>query len=190
MAAPKKRLMELQMEELKATHAVGLEREDIYEKKERPKNSRDNKEELAKLYEDAAEYEQELKEFEQELEIVNNNALKDIASILTQEMQDDERNYSQELKSVLEAGWTHFVEVEQTHSQEQLDIIKASEFNDIVEKLGSEFESDMRALFVKRWENIIAIKKEHIQEEIDEIYCAGLKPDYVKKIYKQFHGIA
>ena len=27
------------------------------------------------------------------------------------------------------------------------------------------------------------------KEEIDDIYIEGLKPSYVKKIYKQVHGI-
>ena len=77
------------------------------------------------------------------------------------------------------------MEVEKTHSQEQLDLIKASDFNESVEKLGNDFESDIRSILIKRWDNIIAIKKEHIKEEIADIKTMGLKPDYVKKIYKQ-----
>ena len=47
----------------------------------------------------------------------------------------------------------------------------------------------VREVLVKRWEMLIAIKKEHIEQEIEEIYIAGLKPSFVKRIYKQVHGI-
>lgn len=186
-----KRYMELQMEELKAAHS---EEEDSAPKK----NSRDNSKnaEIAKMYEDAAEYEEDLKGFEEELEIVNNNELKDIAAALIQEFPDEERDYAQELRTILEAGWTHFIEVEKTHPKEQLELIKETEFGDVVEKLtaaypayNGDFETEIRGLLVKRWENLIAIKKEHIKEELAEIKTTGLKPKYVKRVYEQFHGI-
>ena len=80
MAEKKEKLyLELQMEELKAVHA---EEQDSIPKR----NSRDNSKnaEIAKMYEDAAEYEEDLKGFEEELEIVNANELKDIAASLIQ----------------------------------------------------------------------------------------------------------
>jgi molybdopterin converting factor small subunit len=186
-----KRYLELQMEELKAAHA---EEEDSAPKK----NSRDNSKnaEIAKMYEDAAEYEEDLKGFEEELEIVNTNELKDIAAALIQEFPEEERDYAQELRTILETGWTHFVDVAKTHPNEQLELIKETEFGDVVEKLSAaypdysgDFETDVRDLLVKRWENLIAIKKEHIKEELAEIKTTGLKPKYVKRVYEQFHGI-
>ncbi|MEA1879922.1 MAG: hypothetical protein U9N11_04705, partial [Campylobacterota bacterium] len=69
-----KRYLELQMEELKAEHVTEVDKA--------PKKTKDNKDKnahIAKLYEDAAEYEADLKGFEEELEIVNANSLKDIA---------------------------------------------------------------------------------------------------------------
>ena len=187
-----KRYMELQMEEMKTYHAENAE-----EKDSTPKNDNREKEaEIARLYEDLAEYENDLECFENELEVVHANELKDISSSLTQNFPDEERNYEQELKAVLEAAWTHFVEVEKTHPKEQLEIIKENDFCDIVEKLNTaypeyngDFETDIRDILVKRWETLIAIKKEHIKEEIAEIKTLGLKPHYAKRVYKRYHGI-
>jgi len=195
MAEKKEKLyLELQMEELKATHAKEAGEENSVPKK----NSRDNSKnaEIAKMYEDAAEYEEDLKGFEEELEIVNANELKDIAASLIQKFPNEERDYAQELRTILETGWTHLVDVEKTHPKEQLELIKKTEFGDIVEKLSAaypnyngDFEADVRDFLVKRWENLISIKKEHIQQELAEIKTTGLKPKYVKRVYEQFHGI-
>ncbi|MDM5264491.1 hypothetical protein PF327_09805 [Sulfurovum sp. XTW-4] len=189
-----KRYLELQMEELKAAHA------DAVEENSAPKNNdkvNSKNAEIAKMYEDAAEYEANLKGFEEELEIVNANALKDIAAALIQKFPNEERDYAQELKSILETGWTHLVEVEKTHPKEQLELIKETEFGDVVEKLNAaypeysgDFEADVRNFLVKRWENLIAITQEHIKQELAEIKTTGLKPKYVKRVYEQFHGIA
>ena len=187
-----KRYLELQMEELKATY--GDEEKETTPKK--PKDNRGKNAEIAKLYEDAAEYEEDLKGFEEELEIVNANALKDIASALTQAFPEEDRDYAQELNTILEIGWTYFVEDAKTHPKEQLELIKKTEIGDVVEKLnaqypdfGGDFEKDVRELLVKRWGNLIAIKKEHIAQELAEIKTAGLKPKFVKRAYEQFHGI-
>lgn len=186
-----KRYLELQMEELKAEY--GAEGNSASQK---PKDNKGKNAEIAKLYEDAAEYEEDLKCFEEELEIVNANALKDIASVLKQTFPDEERDFAQELQTILDIGWTHFVEVAKTHPAEQLELIRKTEFGDVVEKLNTsypdyngDFESDVRELLVKRWENLIEIKKEHIKQELDEIKTAGLKPKFVKRVYEQFHGI-
>ena len=162
MAEKKEKLyLELQMEELKAEHAG--------EEASAPtKNTRDNSKnaEIAKMYEDAAEYEEDLKGFEEELEIVNANELKDIAASLIQKFPNEERDYAQELRTILETGWTHLVDVEKTHPKEQLELIKKTEFGDVVEKLSAaypnyngDFEADVRDFLVKRWENLISIKK-------------------------------
>ena len=188
-----KRYLELQMEELKAAHAEEAGEEVTAPKKSEAKNAKNA--EIAKMYEDAAEYE-DLKGFEEELEIVNANELKDIAASLIQKFPNEERDYAQELRTILEMGWTHFVDVEKTHPKEQLEIIKETEFGDVVEKLSAaypdyhgDFEADVRVFLVKRWENLIAIKKEHIKQELAEIKTTGLKPKYVKRVYEQFHGI-
>lgn len=190
-----KRYLELQMEELKAAHAEAEGEENNAAPK---KNTKDNSKnaEIAKMYEDAAEYEEGLKAFEEELAIVNANTLKDIAAALIQKFPNEERDYAQELSNVLVMGWTHLVEVEKTHPKEQLELIKETEFGDVVEKLNAEypdytgdFEADVRNFLVKRWENLIAITKEHLKEELAEIKTTGLKPKYVKRVYEQFHGI-
>jgi len=189
-----KRYLELQMEELKAEHAV----DEAESTPKKPKDNRGKNGDIAKLYDDAAEYEEDLKGFEEELEIVNANGLKDIAAALIHKFpnEDEDRNYTQELNTILDIGWRHFIEVEKTHPTEQLAIIKETEFGDVVEKLSAaypnydgDFETDVRALLVKRWENLIAIKKEHISQELAEIKTSGLKPKYVKRVYEQFHGI-
>jgi len=183
--------LELQMEELKAAHAV---KDDSAPKQSTKDNSKNA--EIAKMYEDAAEYEANLKGFEEELAIVNANALKDIAAALVQKFPNEERNYAQELKNIMETGWAHLVEVEKTHPKEQLELIKETEFGDLVEKLNAaypdysgDFEADVRNFLVKRWENLIAITQEHIKQELAEIKTTGLKPKYVKRVYEQFHGI-
>ena len=189
-----KRYMELQMEEMKNFHEENAEKKDASSKKK--DDSREKEAEIARLYEDLAEYEEDLECFENELEVINANELKEISKSLTQNFPDEERDYEKELKAVLEAGWTHMVEVLNTHPKEQLEIIKESDFSDVVEKLSAaypdytgNFETDIKEVLVKRWEMLIAIKKEHIKEEIAEIKTAGLKPNYAKRVYKRYHGI-
>ena len=186
--------LELQMEELKAVHAEEEGQETPVPKKNNARNAKNA--EIAKMYDDAAEYEEDLKGFEEELEIVNANELKDIAALLIQKFPNEERDYAQELRTILETGWAHFVDVEKTHPKEQLELIKETEFGNVVEKLNAaypdyngDFEAEVRNFLVKRWENLIAIKKEHINEELAEIKTTGLKPKYVKRVYEQFHGI-
>lgn len=188
------RYMELQMQELKAEHAVDSEQKAATTKDTKNYNSKNA--EIAKLYEDAAEYEEDLKGFEEELEIVNANELKNISAALVQKFPNEDRDYAQELRTVLEMGWNHLVEVEKTHPKEQLELIKETEFGDVVEKLTAaypeyegNFETEIREILLKRWNTLIAIKKEHIKEELAEIKILGLKPKYAQRIYKQFHGI-
>lgn len=191
----KKLYLELQMDELKGSLLEEDENPTPQKKKTNSNRSPQNAE-IAKLYEDAAEYEEDLKGFEEELEIVNANALKDIAAALTDKFPNEDRNYAQELDTILLTGWTHFIEVEKTHPQEQLALIKETGFGDVVEKLNAsypdysgDFEKDVRGLLVKRWENLISIKKEHVKQELDEIKTSGLKPKYAKRVYEKYHGI-
>ena len=189
-----KRYMELQMEEMKTFHAKNAEKCDSATKDSN--SEREKEAEIARLYEDLAEYEEDLECFEKELEIVNTSELKDISRVLTQSLLDEERDYEQELKTVLEAGWTHMVEELKTHPKEQLEIIKSNAFCDIEKKLSDaypeysgSFETDIRNLLVQRWQTLITIKKAHIKEEIAEIKTSGLKPHYAKRVYKRYHGI-
>ena len=153
--------------------------------------------ELAKLYNDAYEYEQELAAFEAELEVFNANELEELANALTKEFPIEGRDYSQELQGILVATWVHKVETLKTHPQEQLEIIKDSTLSNVVEKLNSQFpeyegdfSKEVKAAFTDRLKTLISIKKEHIKEEITELKIAGLKPTYVKRIYKQVNGIS
>lgn len=205
----KKLYMEMQMDELKASlmdeddeldPIEQMQKEQVPSEKKVNKNNKKNNEkniELAKMYEDAAEYEEELESFEAELAVINANKLEDIVLALTKELPNEERDYAQELKAILVAAWTYKVETEKTHSKEQLDLIKDTEFCDVIEKLTTmdpdyegDFAADVRSVLVKRLEMLIAIKKEHIEQEIEEIYIAGLKPSFVKRIYKQVHGLS
>ena len=192
------RYLELQMQELKEFCGVS-EEENPTPKSSKEDNKKDNRSKnahIAKLYDDAAEYEADLKGFEEELEIVNANELKDIAAVLQKSFPQEDRDYAQELDSVLDIAWTHYVEVEKTHPQEQLTLVKETEFCDLVEKLTAEypdyegdFETDIREILVKRWNMLISIKKEHVKEELAEMKILGLKPKYVKRVYEQYHGI-
>lgn len=196
-----KRLLELQMEELKSVYSIEGDDSATEVPKEDQKAilAKKRKEEkdaqLAKLYEDAAEYEEELDSFEKELVIVNSYKVNDIAEALTTNLPNEERNYEQELKNILIASWTHYVETEKSHPLEELELIKETEFCDLIEKFNAtypqsgDFETVIKNILVKRLEALIEIKKEHIEEEMEEIYIAGLKPSFVKRIYKQVHGI-
>ena len=189
-----KRYMELQMDEMKDFHAENAE-----DKQKATKKKDDNREkeaEIARLYEDLAEYEEDLECFENELEVINSNGLKDLAAALTEAFPDEERDFANELKAVLEAGWRHRVETLNSHPKEQLELIEKCDFADAAETLSAaypddegSFEADIKDIVVKRWEMLIAIKKEHIKEEIAEIKTAGLKPNYAKRVYKRYHGI-
>jgi hypothetical protein len=182
--------MQMHMDELHSKH--GVKKDESKKKHVRDERHAD----VAALYEDAWEYEKDLECFENELKVIKNNPLSAIAEALTEYQFDPERNYAEELDTVLENAWTQRVEVEQTHPAEQLTIIKASGFTDAPEKLkaaypdySGDFDKEIMEAIVKRWEMLIEIKKEHIEEEIDEIKTAGLKPYYVKRIYKEYHGI-
>lgn len=190
-------LKELQMQELKESYGIKPEDEINTPKYTKARNAQKEKNaKIAALYDDIAEYEEDLKGFEIELEIVKENALKDIATALREKFPDEERDYAKELDVVLEAGWTQLVEVKETHPKEQLELIRQTEFGNVVERLNAaypgyagDFEAEVREILVKRWENLIDIKKEHIKEEKYDMKIRGLKPDYVEGVYKKHHGI-
>ena len=160
--------------------------------KHNPKNI-----ELAKLYEDAYEYEEELAAFKSELEVVTANSIEELAAALAKDLPNQDRDYAKELQGILVATWVYKVETLKTHPQEQLDIIKDSTLSNVVEKLSSQFpqyegdfNKEVKAAFTDRLQTLITIKKEHIKEEETDIKIAGLKPSYVKRIYKQVHGLS
>lgn len=189
-----KRYMELQMEELKEACAVTEEENPTPKKKNNNNNSKNA--EIAKLYEDAAEYEEDLKGFEAELEIITTNSFADIPKLLVEKFSNDERDYVQEIKNLLEFTWKNYIQEQKTDAKEQLQIIQSTKLSDLVNVLTQtypeyegDFETEIKELLITRWETLIAIKKEHIKEEIAEIKIMGLKPNYVQRIYKQYHGI-
>jgi tetratricopeptide (TPR) repeat protein len=201
----KKLYLELQMEELKA--ALGVQEEasvaemnkaKIEQLKEAAaKKNRDKNADVAKLYENAAEYEKELEHFEKELEIINSHQVKDIVEVLCKKLPDEERNYGDELKAIIVAGWVHSFEGDELELLGQCELIKKVEFSNIVDALvlacpesSIDFDVKVKAILTKRLETLIGIKKDHIEEEIEEIYIAGLKPSFVKRIYKEYHGLA
>ncbi len=187
-----KRYLELQLEELKTEYSdEAAQTPPPADKGKDEKNAK-----IAEIYEDCWEYEEDLAGFEAELEIVKANALADIATELRAAFPEEERDFAQELETIAEAGWTQLVEVDQTHPKEQLELVKSTAFPELVQKLkeqftesGDDFEAMIREMLIARWERLINIKKDHIKEEIAEIKTMGLKPNYVKRIYKQYHNI-
>lgn len=182
--------LELQMDELRESLGVEVPLKSA--------NSAQNEKnaQLAKLYEDAAEYEAQLLSFERELEVINNVAIEDMVSQLTLQLPDENRDFAQELKAIVLAGWSQFSDVDSAHIDTQLALINASHFHEIPQRMHeayADYEKDfaviMRTILVKSLENDIAIKKLHIEEEMEEIYVAGLKPSFVKKIYKKYYGL-
>ena len=182
-----KRLMELQMEALKEAH--GLTDEESTDENRIPANARSaNNAKIAALYEDAAEYEEELACFEAELQIVNENKLRDLPTLLVAKFPNEDRDYDQELNAVLEAGWTD--------TQVPLTFIKETAFTNVMATFhttypnyADDFETQVRDILIKRWEMLVSVKKEHVKEELAEMKLRGMKPDHIRKVYKNFHGI-
>lgn len=190
-----KRYLELQMEELKAAHADNIAQNPTTEKKVNPNHNAKNAA-IAEMYNDAAEYEADLKGFEDELFLVNKHSFKDIATEMHKAFPKEERDFLAELNTIVEVGWTDFVEVQKTHPKEQLELIKATDFTEMIEVFNAkfpdyagDFEAEARALLAQRWERLINIKKEHIKQELYEINTSGLKAKYVKRVYQKYHGL-
>ncbi len=188
-----KLLMELQMEELRASFGIKKEDSDAIK---RPSNARSEANaKIAALYEAAGEYEAELERFEEELEIIESHSLEDLATALNERFPSEEGSVEQELKEVVMVGWRQLVEVKHTHPKEQLVLIEASAFGDMATKLKAAYpeddiEAQMKEVLVKRWEMLIEIKKEHIAEEREDIEeHRGLKPDYARGVYRKYHGL-
>jgi len=194
-----KRFLELQMDELLEMHGEAKEiDEEAEEAKRKALSYQEADAEVAGLYEDVYEYQEDLKCFEAELEILKEKDLAEILpSFMDLEIQssDEERDYAEELQAVLIAGWTNLVEYEKTHPEEQLALIKATPYTEVLEKMKCTFpayenvEVDMKSVLVKRWSFLVEIKKEHIKEEINDLKIRGLKPHYAERVYKRYHGL-
>lgn len=186
-----KRLLELQKEDLKSQledlkASYGIKKGEGDDEKKHPVDHRTpNKTKIAALYEDAGEYEEELELYEAELEILKANSMKDILVTLNEKFPKHEGNYSEELKAVLLAHWTQFVEVDKTHPVEQLELIKETSFSEYT----SDFEIEVKNVLLKRWEMLVGIKKEHVAEERAEMKLRGMKPDHIRKVYRLYHGL-
>jgi len=180
-----KTLKELQMEELKSTFGVT---KDPNEKSGASTARSANSAKIAKLYDDAGEYEADLEGFEHELDLINQQELKDIIQSLRQTFPNYEGDYAKELQNVLEIWWKQGIEIDKTLPKEPLEIISSNDFNTAITKLPN-FEKEIRDILVKRWEMIINIKKEHIKEELAEMKLRGMKPDHVRKVYRAYHGL-
>ncbi len=190
-----KRLLELQMEELRESY--GITKEELEAQKKNEVNHRtENKAKIAKLYEDAGEYEEELEYFEGELKVLQSTELKDLVAVLNKTFPNAEGNYAEDIKGVLIAHWTQFVEVDKTHPLEQLELIKITDFSDVVDELNAkfpeysgDFELEIKSILLKRWEMLVSIKKEHVAEERAEMKLRGMKPDHIRKVYRLYHGL-
>jgi len=175
-----RRIMEMQMDALKEEHGVDLDAATRI-----PKNARSaNNKKIAELYNDAAEYEAELKAFEREYEILNENALKDLVVKLNENNPEYEGDYAKEVSEVAVNGFTQLVEAK-THTAEQLELVKAIDFT----VYNGNLETDLKEILVKRWEFLIDIKKEHIADERGEMKLMGMKPDHIRKVYYNYHGL-
>lgn len=190
-----KNLKQLQLEELRSYY--GVSEGDGSTKNTKPVNYKtENNRKIAELYEDAAEYKIELARFEKELKLINAYELKNIVAALMQKFPDYEGNYGQEMQAIVVAHWTQLCEVKNSHPIEQLELLKVTEFDSMVEKFSNafsdykgDFESEIKESIVKRWEMLVEIKKQHIKEELNGIKVSGLKPDYAERIYNRYHGL-
>ena len=176
-----RRLMEIQKDALKEEHGV-----DVSAGPRIPANARsENNRKIAELYDDAAEYEAELKGFEAELEILNENALADLVVKLNENNPEYEGDYAKEISEVAINGFTQLVDAK-THTTEQLELVKQIDFTAYT----GDFEAELKEILVKRWEFLIEMKKEHIADERAEMKLMGMKPDHIRKVHYNYHGVA
>jgi len=177
-----RRIMEMQMDALKDEHGV-----DIDTSKNRiPANARSaNNKKIAALYDDAAEYEAELKGFEAEFELLNDNALVDLVAKLNENNPEYEGNYAKEIGEVVVNGFTQLVEAK-VHTVEELELVKQMDFTAYT----GEFENEIKEILVKRWEFLIEMKKEHVADERADMKLRGMKPDHIRKVHYNYHGLS
>jgi hypothetical protein len=190
-----KRLLELQIEALKKEHVE--EKEEEEEQNRIPKNARSaNNAKLAKLYEDTAEYEIELASFQEEFEIISQHDFNNIIPNLKKELPNHSGDYAVEIKDIIINAWTHYVKIDKTHKEEELDTIKQTNieqlintFNSTYQRYENNFEDEIKNILIARWKMLIEIKQEHIKDELADMKLQGMKPNHIKRVYKNYHGI-
>jgi len=176
-----RRLMEIQKDALKEEHGV-----DVSAEARIPANARSqNNKKIAALYDDAAEYEAELEGFESEFEILNDNALADLVEKLNENNPAYEGDYAKEVGEVTVNGFMQLVEAK-THTLEQLELVKNMDFR----AYKGDFETELKEILMKRWEFLIEIKKEHVADERADMKLRGMKPDHIRKVHYNYHGVA
>lgn len=185
---------ELQLEELKAEYGIDVEPS---EKQTVDISGRPEDEEIATLYADAGEYEGELACMEQELELIKETPLNELLSTLCEAFPDEAANYGPQCKAFLLTGWKQLIEKDSAFTESQLSVIEESPIETLVDALqaaapesGKDFEKVIRDILIQSWQTHIEIKKEHIKEEHSYIKALGLKPNYAKRVYNRYHGIA
>ena len=106
-----------------------------------------------------------------------------------------EGDYAEEIASGIVNAWTQLAE-EKSDAKEHLALLKQTAFSDMLEKLNTtfpaytgDFEAEVREVLVKRWEFLVDIKKEHIAEERADMKLRGMKPDHIRKVYYNYHGV-
>ncbi len=175
-----RRLMELQMDALKEEHGV-----DVNAAHRIPKNARSaNNAKIAKLYEDAAEYEAELKMFESEMVVVEESPLVELVERLQENNPAYEGDYAKEISQVILNGFTQLVEAGELQA-EALERVKGATFAEYA----TVYEAQIREILLKRWSFLVEMKKEHIADERAELKLRGMKPDHVRKVYYNYHGL-
>jgi hypothetical protein len=88
-------------------------------------------------------------------------------------------NYAKEVSEVAVNGFTQLIEAG-THTREQMDF---TAYN-------GDLESDLKEILVNRWEFLIEIKKEHVADERADMKLRCMKPDHIRKVYYNYHGVA
>ncbi len=175
------RLMELQKEALKKEYGVDIESS----KNRIPANARSaNNKKIAALYNDAAEYERELKAFEREFEILNENSLENLVAKLNENNPEYEGDYAKEISEVVVNSFVQLFEQGDCTSEELACVKKIDFLN-----YKGEFEEKIHRILVKRWEFLIEMKKEHIADERADMKLRGMKPDHIRKVYYNYHGL-
>ncbi len=159
------------MEELQETYA------DKSVKKETKKDDKFNEKnaKLAELYEDAAEYEEELEQLEKELDIIKNTSFENLIKSLSFNNANN-RDFESELKNIVLSK----IDEDKKREVESLTFEEFSKLN---------YVDEIKSIIQQHWELLIEIKKEHIKEEHSNLKIMGLKPHFVKKIYKQVNGL-
>ena len=165
-----KRLMEMQQQELEAHLSEEVGEIPKSTKRHIPANARSEANaKIAAMFEEVAEYEADIKEYEVILALLETIPLMQLAIEIAKLTSSSEDEAQDEILSIL----THALKKELT--------LKA-----IVEAYD---ESELKHHLAHHYTALIKIKESYIKEEFNDMKIRGLKPDYVRKVYKNYHGI-